>query len=102
MAKSKKQERRFPFMTLTVRELREALEDEEDDAHVVLVADYGDHCHTQQALPIMDVTVTKMKESGYSASGWAVLDAESRYDEDDEDEDGEDRGTFEVVALGRP
>lgn len=77
--------------TLTVRELREALEDFPEHMPVVLVADYGDIMHTQQALPIISLdsgmTVT---ESAYSHSGWELVEMDqagsNRRDDDEEEE----------------
>ena len=38
--------------TITVAELLELLEGQDTDAKVIFSTDYGDHCHTPQALPL--------------------------------------------------
>lgn len=38
--------------TLTVRQLMEVLENEEPTTKVIVTCDYGDHSHTDQALPL--------------------------------------------------
>lgn len=60
---------------LTVAELREQLEDMDPSAIVLMISDYGDHCHTAQALPIKDVEEideADLEETAYSNSGWAL------------------------------
>lgn len=63
---------------LTVRELIEQLQGMPEDAKVLFVCDYGDYCHTQQALPcgeVLDaVTTASIVESGYSQSGLALVE----------------------------
>jgi hypothetical protein len=71
---------------VTVAELRNALDGYPDDARVVFVCDYGDYSHTQQALPVREVTTsdeegTCLAPSAYSQSGLAMY-------EDDPDDDG--------------
>lgn len=84
--------------SLTVRELIDELEMMPDDAVVVLTSDYGDHCHTEQALRIDSVEeLTILKRGAYSASGWVVND-----EEPEEDDEPEDRPTLQVVALRTP
>lgn len=77
--------------TITVATLRRLLENEDDDALVVFTADYGDICHTPQALPlrgrIEEVTIEK---SGYSHSGYAIVDA-------DEEDGGIEGPTYLVI-----
>jgi hypothetical protein len=73
---------------LTAAELIEALGAVPPEARVVFVCDYGDYCHTQQALPVRDVTDLeeeggRLVESAYSQSGVAL----DRPDPDDDDED---------------
>lgn len=73
------------FKSITVAKLRELLEGEDDQALVIFAADYGDHCHTEQALPLRgEIDEVAIRESAYSASGYAVLGN----DEDDEPEPG--------------
>jgi hypothetical protein len=76
---------------LTVKQLIETLEGEDPDAIVVFACDYGDHSHTQQALPVesAEMLYDKIRESAYSQSGLAICD-------EDEDDDGEDQ---KVVVL---
>jgi hypothetical protein len=63
------------FRSITVRELIESLQDEDQDAVVVFASDYGDYHHTQQVHAI-DGTCDEqlIEESAYSRSGWAVAD----------------------------
>lgn len=69
--------------TLTVAELIEILEECRQDAPVVFASDYGDHSHTEQALPIKgEVEQTMIQPSAYSDSGWAI----ATDDTEDEDE----------------
>jgi len=59
--------------TITVRELVESLEDFQPDTLVVFASDYGDHCHTMQAVTIKgEFEVKDLQRSGYSDSGFAV------------------------------
>jgi hypothetical protein len=70
--------------SITVAELRELLEEQDDDMPVIFGTDYGDHHHTTQALPIRGVlTETTVTESAYSNSGFAVSE------DDEDDRDGE-------------
>lgn len=80
---------------MTVADLIAALEDLDPKAEVMLTADYGDYCHTEQALEIEEVEEVTLEESGYSQSGWAVA---GEADDDDEEEDG-DEPTRTVVAI---
>ena len=75
--------------TITVADLIDLLKDEAPDARVIITADYGDRCHTEQALPLRgDCDTVTIRESGYSASGYAI---------DDEGVDGEDEDTYLVI-----
>ena len=82
---------------LTVEDLIAELEQYPKDARVVFACDYGDHSHTDQALPIENVeelTGAVLYESGYSQSGLAIREM----DEDDEDsEEPEQEGTPVIV-----
>lgn len=72
---------------LTVAQLREELEHLDGDAKVVFVCDYGDHCHTNQALPVLGVETTdtgRLAPSGYSQSGIELTDLDDDADEMDE------------------
>lgn len=68
---------------LTVSELIDELRCFPPDATVVFGTDYGDHCHTEQALPVTTIDELDAREvlteSGYSKSGVAI---ESLRDED--------------------
>jgi hypothetical protein len=71
---------------LTVAHLIAELESLPPDAPVVFVCDYGDHCHTQQVLPVTVVESMPpagVGESGYSHSGIALR----KIDENEEFED---------------
>lgn len=58
---------------MTVRQLIDALEEQDEDAIVVFTADYGDHSHTMQALPIEgNIENMYIVESAYSDSGFAI------------------------------
>jgi len=71
---------------ITAQELREELAECDPNAIVVFACDYGDICHTKQALPISrveELDENALYESAYSNSGVAVVDDED--DDDDED-----------------
>ena len=83
---------------MTVRQLIKALADEDPDAYVLFTCDYGDHCHTQQALPVkvvedMQPDTERIEESAYSQSGLALAEL------DDEDDELEDYDGPAVVIL---
>ena len=68
--------------TMTVAELRDALDGFDDDAPVVFACDYGDHSHTEQALAVRTADETDehaLVKTAYSSSGYAI---------DQEQEDG--------------
>ena len=72
---------------MTVRDLIDELSTFDEDAIVVFACDYGDICHTQQALPVssaaeIDPDEERVVRSAYSQSGLAVEEVER--DEDDE------------------
>lgn len=74
--------------TLTVRELIDLLEQEDEQALVIVTADYGDRSHTAQALPIRgQLETVTVRESGYSASGFAIEDEDDPTASNDEDGD---------------
>ena len=69
---------------MTVSDLIERLQDFDEDAIVLFSCDYGDYCHTQQALTVDRVeeyTEKDLVDSAYSQSGIALVDA-------NDDEDG--------------
>jgi hypothetical protein len=62
---------------MTVAQLIEALQDMPEDAVVVFDSDYGDICHTEQALLVsrveeLDNETERLETSAYSHSGIAV------------------------------
>jgi len=83
----------FLARTMTVEQLINELRFHPSDTPVVFACDYGDHCHTQQALRPKDVDLVDASlvvSSGYSQSGFAVDDEpEDDEPEDDEPEDDE-------------
>jgi hypothetical protein len=88
---------------MTVAELIEALEDMPEDAVVVFGSDYGDICHTEQALVVrkvdeLDDETERLEASAYSNSGIAI---EPIVDETecDEDESPAPEETSRVVIL---
>ena len=70
---------------LTAAQLIEALSGMSPEAVPLFVCDYGDYCHTQQALPVTDVRGLKeaevIQESAYSKSGLALeeVDDDEKY-----------------------
>lgn len=80
--------------TITVRELMACLEGEDPDMPVIFTADYGDYHHTPQALRIRgELEEVQVAESGYSHSGYALVEAEDR----DEDSEGVAEPTYLVL-----
>ena len=74
-------------MTTTIADLMESLQDLldqgiEPSTEVRLGSDYGDACHTHQALEVREVRMARLEDSGYSQSGEAVA---GQFDEDDEE-----------------
>ena len=62
---------------MTVAQLIEALQDMPEDAVAVFGSDYGDICHTEQALVVrrveeLDVETERLETSAYSHSGIAI------------------------------
>lgn len=56
-----------------------------DDMPFLFVSDYGDHCHTEQALPLHDVEIhktTDLRTTAYSYSGIKFLNPEDNWDSD--------------------
>lgn len=68
------------------------------DMEVVMTADYGDICHTTQALTICGVTVTTTRESAYSHSGKAIVTKEDEEEAEETETELEETGAT-VVAL---
>ena len=79
---------------MTVRDLIDELSHLDPEAVVVFACDYGDICHTQQALPVssaeeLDPDEHRIDSSAYSQSGLAVERVEDEEDDlPDEDYDG--------------
>jgi hypothetical protein len=82
--------------SMTVRELIDALEGYDDDTVVVITSDYGDHCHTEQALGVDEVEQVDLEENAYSDSGYAVADDDFR---GPDPEDFDEPAPVSVVAL---
>jgi hypothetical protein len=62
---------------MTVAQLIEALQGMPEDAVVVFASDYGDICHTEQALVVgqvdeIDPSTERLETSAYSHSGIAI------------------------------
>ncbi len=70
---------------MTAAQLIEALSEMSPDAVPLFVCDYGDYCHTQQALPVTEVRgldeAEVIQESAYSKSGLALeeVDDDEKY-----------------------
>lgn len=82
----------------TKKQLLEELEFIDDDALVLFVCDYGDHHHTQQALPVSEaeeMLVRDLSTSAYSHSGVALPDD----DPDDEPSEPDDYADQPIVIL---
>ena len=99
---------RFLENCMTVGDLRAMLEDFDNDSKVLLTSDYGDHHHTEQALPIESVELLDedpfrcLAPSGYSQSGVAIQETYNDEEEDeleDLDEEREESDEIEVVLL---
>jgi hypothetical protein len=90
---------------MTVKELIAALQNCDSEARVVFGCDYGDRCHTEQALQVedcseMDYGRETIEDSGYSESGLAIKKADEDDREQEEiDETEEDRSDCKVVIL---
>lgn len=86
---------------MTVAQLIAELEGLNQEAHVVFASDYGDRCHTLQALPVAEIEEfdderQRFELSAYSDSGVELADR------DDEDEDDEDDDFDYVLDIGMP
>ena len=102
--KAERDESMNEIESLTVQELIEELQTMPADAHVVFESDYGDICHTQQALPVMDVAelidgMERLEKSAYSRSGVAI---EQRDPTDDGvDREWEDAPAYPPIVILR-
>lgn len=78
--------------SITVRELKALLEDQDEDREVIFSTDYGDYHRTPQALPMAgEIEEVAIVKSAYSNSGFAVLS------EDDDQGDEDDRETYLLI-----
>jgi hypothetical protein len=85
---------------MTVGELIERLGDFDAALPVGFACDYGDHCHTEQFLPVEMVEANDetdygpkyLTESAYSHSGLALDHADDDYEGDEERDTAEDDG----------
>lgn len=87
---------------MTVEQLKERLEGLDDKTVIVFVCDYGDHGHTQQALPVWDVNTfprTKFDETAYSRSGIEYLTDKDKDEETDVPDEDSIEGTEEDKQL---
>ena len=85
---------------MTVAQLIEALQNMPEDAVVVFGSDYGDICHTEQALVVtqvdeIDPCTERLESSAYSHSGIAI----ERRDDDDECPEDEFSATKETNSI---
>jgi phosphopantothenoylcysteine synthetase/decarboxylase len=90
---------------MTVRDLIDELSTHDPEAIVVFACDYGDICHTQQALPVssaaeLDTDEERVVGSAYSHSGLAVEELESDdADDEDDDEDEPEADKYDGPAV---
>ncbi len=62
------------MQTMTVAELREALDPFDDGMPVVACVSYGDRARTMQAIAVTELEEVNIARSSYSDSGWAVTE----------------------------
>lgn len=90
---------------MTVEDLIYELKGYPPGTRVVFACDYGDHCHTDQALPIATVEALYPDEhqlyiSGYSQSEVAIRELNEPLEKDPDDEEEEtDPKTPLVIVL---
>jgi hypothetical protein len=87
---------------MTVADLMQELESLPPDAKVVFTCDYGDICHTQQALPVtevreLDPSCESIADSGYSRSGLELAGGDDPHPEEDAEDPGEWDGPPVVI-----
>jgi len=88
------------FQSITVGELRQILEDYDEDDMIAFSSDYGDHCHTEQLHSIKGaVDEVKADTTGYSDSGFKVVYDEDEKWEEDEDEKDESKKLQKLLLL---
>jgi len=84
----------------TVGDLIRELQDFDPDSKVVFGIDYGDHCHTEQALPIEQaeaIPASRLSDTAYSNSGVCIRDEDDAGDEEHESIEQSDE--LPVVVL---
>jgi hypothetical protein len=69
--------------TMTVGQLKMALEQFDDDMHVVFQGDYGDRVNTPEVHWIRSPEEAFITKTSYSKTGWKVCFERSDRDEDD-------------------
>ncbi|HEX4055483.1 MAG TPA: hypothetical protein VHX86_14560 [Tepidisphaeraceae bacterium] len=89
---------------MTVAQLIETLQDMPQEAVVVFGSDYGDICHTEQALIVREVvevdpTTERLETSAYSHSGIAIESLDADEDEGDEEKCPAADETSRIVIL---
>ena len=90
---------------MTVSDLIDELRNYDQDDLVVFGCDYGDHCHTEQALPIQEVGQVRpadgvrVVESAYSHSGLAIQQYQDYHNEDEWEAEANDDEAPTVVVL---
>ena len=74
--------------SFTVQQLIDELENQDPDARVLFVCNYGDYHRTQQALTLdntEEYDASSLRTSGYSQSGLALIEESGEPDEEHED-----------------
>jgi hypothetical protein len=75
--------------TITVQQLIDELENQDPDARVLFVCNYGDYHNTQQALTLdnsEEYDTSDLRTSAYSQSGLALIEESGEPDEEQEDD----------------
>jgi hypothetical protein len=83
--------------TMTVGELKDALDDYADDTLVMLAHDYGDHCHTTAVECIAEVEEAEVEHRGAYGT-YNIVDDD---DDDDHYDDEDDRAAIEAEKAAR-
>lgn len=72
---------------MTAKQVREMLENVDDDSRVFFVCNYGDHHNTPQALPVCEVigdcSVGNLATTAYSQSGVQMIEEEGEVPDDE-------------------
>lgn len=89
--------------SLTVRQLVEILEMENQDARCVFVCNYGDYSNTQQALPIGETidgcSSDDLYETAYSHSHVALREDDGEPDEDETDAKEDEEESIPLLVF---